>query len=538
MARYVMANRRAGKFLDVQKRSSRVALEAGFTSLFAASVDVINDLAPADELARRVVVFDADPEEVSAKASTLPTDVIVEPEILHFPVAKRGGTKSRARGGRKRAPARRASPARARPLGATTARAIDVNPAALAGSVAVAAPPTAGPLAGTFSIGVTGSGAPLEGAEVLVFLRGPIPVRDPLRAVTNAAGSAGFTLPCGFQAVATVASPAGDHWAMVRRNPTNGAVIDCPPIASTGPLDWWHRLLGLTAHDPAAGGGIRVGVIDTGVGPHACLAHAVRAGAFINGAHDPAGGADVDSHGTHVSGLIGARPVTATDRAGIAPGAALMVARVFPGPHAGASQADIANALDHLSRTLRCDLVNLSLGASRPSQIEQDAIQDAVERGTLCICAAGNESGAVNWPAAFPEVIAVSALGARDTAPSGSVSALNVPTDPAKHGTGGAFLASFSCFGSEIDTIAPGVATVSTVPERFGLSRPYAAMDGTSMASPVACGALAVLLARSTRYGTLTGAARADEARLILRNHSVSVGLSASFQGRGIPRIP
>lgn len=532
MARYVMANRRAGRFLEIEKRASRAALETGFNNLFAASVDVIGDTAPADDLARRVVVFDADPEEVTAKATTLSSDVIVEPEILHFQVARRSsGRKAPARG-------RKASPRRKSFFsgGVPSARAAAVNAASLGG--AVGAPPPAPGAAGAFAIRVTGSGNPLRGAEVLLFLRGPIVVREPLTSLTNTGGTASFAIPMGFQASAAVASPAGNHWAMVLRNPTNNSIIDCPPIASVGQLDWWHRLLGITTFSKTLGAGIRVGVIDTGVGPHGGLAHAARAGAFINGTHDLSGTADVDSHGTHVSGLIGARPVKNTERAGVAPGADLVVARVFPGPHAGASQADIANALDHLSRTLRADLVNMSLGAARPSQIERDAIQDAAERGTLCVCAAGNESGAVNWPAAFPEVIAVSALGMSNTAPTGSVSALNVPIESNKHGSGGLFLASFSCFGSEIDTIAPGVATISTVPERFGLTRPYAAMDGTSMASPIACGALAVLLSTSTEYQALTGGARTEAARKILRENCGTVGLAASFQGRGILRIP
>ena len=346
MARYVMANRRAGKFLDVQKTASRAALEVGFSNLFAASVNVVNDLAPTDELARRVVVFDADPEEVSAKAVTLPTDVIVEPEILHFPV---GGSRGKAR-----------------PVAPATDRsalsAPAVNPAALAGApLATLADVTAAP---TFTIGVTGSGAPLHGAEVMLFLAG---VREPVSSLTAANGVASFSLPPGSQVGAAVASPAGGHWSMVSRSPANGSTIDCLPFQSVGPIDWWHRQLGVVTFDPTRGSGIRIGVIDSGVGPHGCLAHAIRAGAFINGGHDPAGGADVDSHGTHVSGLIGARPVGAADRGGIAPGAGLFVARVFPAPHQGASQADIANAIDHLSRTLHTDLINLSLGAPQPS---------------------------------------------------------------------------------------------------------------------------------------------------------------------------
>lgn len=532
MARYVMANRRAGKFLESQKSASREALDFGFNNLFAASVDVVNDLAPPDALARRVVVFDGDPEEVAAKATALPTDVIVEPEILHFPV----GARAKAKASPNRASKARGRPNRRRSSKPVT-RSVAVNPAGLAGLVVPEILPAGQSEAAGFPIVVTGVGGPLRGAEVLLFLSGPLPVRDPLRSFTDAAGVAAFSIPSGFQAFAVVASPAGGHWSMVLRNPTPGATVACPPIAAVGPIDWWHRQFGVTTPDPTLGHGIKVGVIDTGVGPHGCLSHIVLAGAFINGGHDPVGAADVDSHGSHVCGLIGARPVGTADRSGIDPGADMFAARVFPGPHQGASQADIANALDHLSRTLHADLINMSLGASQPSQIERDAIQDAAERGTLCVCAAGNESGAVNWPAAFPEVIAVSALGMQNTSPAGSVSSLNLPTDPAKHGAAGVFLASFSCFGPEIDTIAPGSATVSTVPERFGLTRPVAVMDGTSMASPLACGALAALLGRSARYAGLSGASRTEEARRILRDSCVGVGLAAHFQGRGILRV-
>ena len=81
MARYVMANRRSGKFLDVEKRASRATVAAGLNQL-SAHVNVIADRDPADDLARRVVVFEADPEEIAAKAAALPTDCIVEAEIL------------------------------------------------------------------------------------------------------------------------------------------------------------------------------------------------------------------------------------------------------------------------------------------------------------------------------------------------------------------------------------------------------------------------------------------------------------------------
>jgi hypothetical protein len=505
MARYVMANRRAGKFLDHEKAASREALAVGFNQLFAANVRVIADRDPTDALARRVVVFEADPEEVAAKAMALPTDVIVEPEILHFPL---GQTLERRPG--------------ARLLGQRSSTVLDL--------------PAAAPLT-AFSAEITGSGAPLFGAEVILFLRDQFNQQRNTTQLTDRTGQVAFAVPSGQQPIAMLILPAGGHWSMVVRDPVNGAGHDCPPFEVVSALDWWHSQLGITQFDVSRGTGIKVGVVDTGVGPNGCLAHVIDVGAFIQGTHDPAAGADVDSHGSHVCGTIGARPVqSSSQRAGIAPGVTLFCARVFP-PNEGASQADIANALDELSRERGVDLINMSLGAPSPSQIELDAIQDAMQRGTLCVCAAGNDSGPVGFPAAFSEVVAVSAVGLKNTAPTGSLSATRQPTDPAKHGAGDLFLADFSNFGNQIDCAAPGVGIIATVPERFDLNQPYAVMDGTSMASPVACGALAALLATSPEYLSLTGSARAEAARTVLRNNLQTIGLAAVFQGGGMPRV-
>jgi subtilisin family serine protease len=173
-------------------------------------------------------------------------------------------------------------------------------------------------------------------------------------------------------------------------------------LPQDGPLAWWHRALGVSDPDPTRGSGIKVGVIDTGVGPHGCLSHVTSVGSFIDLVFNGGGGADVESHGSHVCGTIGARPENDLDFMGIAPGVDLFSARVFP-PGRGANQADIADALDSLSKDHQVDLINLSLGAPSPSNIERDAIRDALERGTLCVCAAANSAGPVEFPAAFPE---------------------------------------------------------------------------------------------------------------------------------------
>ena len=110
-----------------------------------------------------------------------------------------------------------------------------------------------------------------------------------------------------------------------------------------------------------------------------------------------------------------------------------------------------------------------------------------------------------------------------------------VPREPDKFGDDGLYLADFSCFGPEISCAAPGVGIISTVPERHGLTAPYRAMNGTSMASPAACGALAVLLSGSDQYKNLPrDESRAAMARTILRARCRDIGLKAEYQGHGV----
>jgi subtilisin len=63
-------------------------------------------------------------------------------------------------------------------------------------------------------------------------------------------------------------------------------------------------------------------------------------------------------------------------------------------------------------------------------------------------------------------------------------------------------------------------------------------MDGTSMASPAACGALAVILFRDQAYQALPrNAARSKRAVLVLAQHCQPFGLPVKFEGRGLPKV-
>jgi len=201
------------------------------------------------------------------------------------------------------------------------------------------------------------------------------------------------------------------------------------------------------------------------------------------------------------------------------------------------SYSDIAAAVNYASNK-GAKVINLSLGGSVGSEVEKDAILDAFERGTICVCAAGNSAGAVIYPAAFKECIAVSALGLEGWAPAGTVSASRLPLDSQLFGYDNLYLANFSCFGEAVAACSPGVGIISTFPQRYGLAAPYGAMDGTSMASPLVTGVMAVLLSRSNGFTSLPrGDARARAARAILRKSCRDVGLEAVYQGAGIATL-
>src|SRR5262249_9515885 len=156
-------------------------------------------------------------------------------------------------------------------------------------------------------------------------------------------------------------------WIMVANAPADGSTITCLPINTAGPggIGWWHTALGVNGADAHRGQDIKVGVLDTGCGPHPNLNHVNLVGAFTDNGFQPGGDAtrDVAEPGSHTTGIIGARPTQPDDYAGIAPGATLFHARVFKGegPTDGPSNADLINAIDSLSRDHGCDLINMSL---------------------------------------------------------------------------------------------------------------------------------------------------------------------------------
>lgn len=385
---------------------------------------------------------------------------------------------------------------------------------------------------------VLADGKPAEGAQVGVwFETGEDDATTLVQSVADAKGHAVLKHKKGWTPSKGLILPYGRAWSMMVAAPHDGQIVELPPLPmAQGPVGWWQALTGHASYDPHRGRGIRIGVIDTGSGPTPLLSHVQGLGAFLNGEFIPGPEAadDVQDHGTAVTGLLGARPpVDSTDFCGLVPGADIGVVRVYP-ENGGASQVDIASAIDFLSISHQADLINLSLGGP-PSAIEHDAIIAARLRGTLCLASAGNEEGgAVTYPAAYPECVAVSALGLLGTTPAGSFAASWTPDAGDRYTAGGLFVPDFISVGWQIDAIAPGTGLISTIPTRYGQERPYADMSGTSLAAPLTTGVLASILSRDPNYaGLARGMGRADYARQALVRHLFNLGLAPWYQGCG-----
>jgi len=129
--------------------------------------------------------------------------------------------------------------------------------------------------------------------------------------------------------------------------------------------------------------------------------------------------------------------------------------------------------------------------------------------------------------------MAVSALGVRGRWPRDATQSEEVERPFGREFDGDpCFVARFSNRGPEIDLAAPGLGIVSTLPpDALGV------MDGTSMACPVATGALACRLSRRPDLlAQPRDAARADEIERLALTGNLDLALPHALQGHGMPR--
>ncbi|HVF75377.1 MAG TPA: S8 family serine peptidase [Acidimicrobiales bacterium] len=237
----------------------------------------------------------------------------------------------------------------------------------------------------------------------------------------------------------------------------------------------------------AVGAGVPVAVIDTGID----LSHPdlVVASTGVN-CSSGTSYSDGNGHGTHVAGTIGAR-ADGRGVLGVAPGTVMHPVRVLNNAGSG-SWSSIICGIDWVTaRVATIKVANMSLGGTGTEGSCTDgglreAICRSVAAGVTHVVAAGNESdnAANHVPAAYDEVITVSALADSNGAPGGTWAA-TCRTDQEET------LADFSNFGADVDLIAPGVCINST-----WKGGGYKTISGTSMASPHVAAGAALYLAR------------------------------------------
>jgi len=192
---------------------------------------------------------------------------------------------------------------------------------------------------------------------------------------------------------------------------------------------------------------------------------------------------DDEGHGTFVAGLAAAAGNNAQGVTGIAWNARILPVKVLDCTATGRI-ADAAAGIRYAAR-MGAHVINVSFGATTDSLVLREAVEEAQERGAIIVASAGNESQrSITFPAAYPGVISVAASG-RQTA----------------QGIDYRSLASFTNFGG-VDVMAPGVNVLSTVPQSACGSRgwtcldgPYASASGSSFATPIVAGAVALLRA-------------------------------------------
>jgi subtilisin len=230
---------------------------------------------------------------------------------------------------------------------------------------------------------------------------------------------------------------------------------------------------------------VDVAVIDTGSGPHGDLN-------VVGGVNCSSGTSynDGNGHGTHVAGTIAAYD-NEIGVVGVAPGARIWSVRVLNNAGSG-TWSSIICGIDFVTTRGDIEVANMSLGGTGSDTGCDDngmheAICASVAAGVTYVVAAGNESDDAknHVPAAYDEVITVSALADFDGQPGGLVRyTCRADVDDT--------LANFSNFGADVDIIAPGVCITST-----WKGGGYNTISGTSMASPHVAGAAALYKAGS-----------------------------------------
>lgn len=200
-----------------------------------------------------------------------------------------------------------------------------------------------------------------------------------------------------------------------------------------------------------------VAVVDTGISSKSKLLSGRKVTGFNFTSSKSNDYYDYYNHGTVIAGIIAEGTPSSVE---------IMALRVFD--KNGHTSDLIMNTALQYAGAHNADVVNMSLGSARPNNESyaeySESIQSLYNKGVVTVCAAGNSSGNIEYPASMPETIAVSHISKNEK------------------------IHSSACHGPEMDFSAPGVEVLC-----YDHNGRKSEVDGSSAASPHVAAAAAVV---------------------------------------------
>ena len=258
------------------------------------------------------------------------------------------------------------------------------------------------------------------------------------------------------------------------------------------------------------GEGIKVGIVDTGLQ----LDHPMYNGKILCGKNFSNDGNPEDNlssnhyHGTAVTSLVCGDYMN-YQAYGIAPDCKIVIGKAMNDKGVGNS-TNIANAITYCVQQ-GVDIINCSLGCVDDTQVLRNAVNLAVSNGISIVCASGNDGHndtdgsvrEVRYPGAYGESICVGAID------------INFK------------VADFSNSNEFVDVVAPGQDILCAYP-----GDKYAIISGTSFATPIISGILA-LLKQKFRIDFKRDPVESELYGMLLKYTREIKGVPRSMQGNG-----
>lgn len=296
------------------------------------------------------------------------------------------------------------------------------------------------------------------------------------------------------------------------------------------------------AHDRHIfGAGIGVAILDTGISTHPdFIEGGSRIAAFYDTLHSRKSPYDDGGHGTHVAGIIGGSGYASAGRfMGIAPLCRFICVKVLNYKGDG-NIPNVLTGIDWVIKNkdaLGIRILNISVGTNKGPYTNEDlkllaAVDKAWDAGLVVVAAAGNNgpaSGSISIPGSSRKIITV---GASDDNVSIRTSTGHTSCYSGRGPTGACIL--------KPDIVAPGSNIISCRSTNLpplprmkytgAYSAYYTVKSGTSMATPVVSGAIALLLSKEPH---LTN----KQVKMRLHDRAVDMGLPKNQQGWGLLSI-